>query len=248
MVASCSAVGNGLLRDPHGLLREQTPPGSLCPEHRCVRTCALPGGSEDGQGQAAHGVNAPSHTHTHHTYHTHRVHRTHSYHTHIPETHATHAIRKHHTHYTVIPHHTHTHMIHCPLYTPHALPPHSPHTHHTPYVTHTTLTPTTHTRLAHHVHCTHTHTTHTHPHTAHHSPEMLWLVGSLTSLVPMWRRWPMRGSTGVGVRSGSSSRGKASSAFRSCYCGRRPRASALGEFGEYYLNGYLAQWLAHGNC
>ena len=56
MVASCWAVGKGLLRDPQGLLREQTPPGSLCPEHRCVRTRALPGGSEDGQGQGGSGI------------------------------------------------------------------------------------------------------------------------------------------------------------------------------------------------
>lgn len=147
MVASCSAVGKGLLRDPHGLLREQTPPGSLCPEHRCVRRRALPGGSRDGQGQAAH-------TRTHHTYHTHLVHHTHSYHTHIPETRATHAIHKHHTHYTVIPHHTHTHMIHCLLYTPHTLTPHSPHTL-------TSDTHTTHT-IHHMLHTPHSLAPHTH--------------------------------------------------------------------------------------
>ena len=162
MVASCWAVGKGLLRDPQGLLREQTPPGSLCPEHRCVRTRALPGGSEDGQGQAAHGVHAPSHTHTHTTHTTHTVYTTHTRISHTHQRLMPHTPYTSITHTTVIPHHTHTHMIHCPLYTPHALTPHSPPTHHTPYVTHTTLTPTTHTRLTHHVPCTHTHTTHTH--------------------------------------------------------------------------------------
>ena len=230
MVASCSAVGKGLLRDPHGLLREQTPPGSLCPEHRCVRTRALPGGSRDGQGQAAHGVNAPSHTYTPHIphtpctphtliSHTHTRNSCHTRHTQTPHTLHSHTTPHTHSHDSLpVIHTTHTHTT----LTPHTHIRHSHHTHHTPYVTHTTLTRTTHTRLTHHVHCTHTHTTHTHPHTAHHSPETLWLEGSLASLVPMWRRWPTRGSTGVGVRSGSSSRGKASLAFRSCYCGRMP--------------------------
>ena len=173
-----------------------------------------------------------THTYTPHVSHTPCTPHTLISHTHIPETRATHAIHKHHTHYTVIPHHTHTQMIHSLLYTPHTLTPHSPHTltsdtltPHTPY----TICYTHHTHL-HHTHTpytpcalhTHSHHTHTHPHTAHHSPEMLWLEGSLASLMPMWRRWPTTGSTGVGVRSGSSSQGKASLAFRSCYCGRLP--------------------------
>ena len=189
-----------------------------------------------------------THTHTPHIPHTPCTPHTLVSHTHTPETHATHAIHKHHTHYSHTTPHTHSHDTLPIIHTTRAHPTLTPHTPYTICYTHHTHSHHTHTPYTPRALHTHSHHTHTHPHTAHHSPERLWLVGSLTSLVPMWRRWPIRGGTGVGVRSGSSSRSKASSAFRSCYCGRRPQASASGEFGEYYLNRYLAQWLAHGNC
>ena len=128
------------------------------------------GGSRDGQGQAAHGVNAPSHTYTPHIphtpctphtliSHTHTRNSCHTRHTQTPHTLHSHTTPHTHSHDSLpVIHTTHTHTT----LTPHTHIRHSHHTHHTPYVTHTTLTRTTHTHALHTTCTAHTLTPHTH--------------------------------------------------------------------------------------